>query len=95
MLSNSWNSQDTCATSTLTFDTSKQGSRGCMLQVTRGVEDVWAPPGGASISTAAAAEGVVVASCTHFKVSQHTWALHALQGGPKVSQHPPLAHAVY
>ena len=50
-----------------------------MLQVARGVEDVWAPPGGASISTAAAAEGVVVASCTHLKVSQTHLAHHIHQ----------------
>ncbi|DBA93331.1 TPA: hypothetical protein ACH3X2_003608 [Trebouxia sp. C0005] len=36
-------------------------------QVWRGGEDIWMPPGGASISTAAAADGIAVASCTHFK----------------------------
>ncbi|KAL0033688.1 hypothetical protein WJX77_000833 [Trebouxia sp. C0004] len=36
-------------------------------QVWRCGEDVWMPPGGASISTAAAADATVVASCTHFK----------------------------
>lgn len=58
----------------------------CARQVVRGAEDVWAPPGGASISTAAVAEGVVVASCTHFKVQlphilpffQFTSVLHSL-----------------
>ena len=39
------------------------------MQVLQCGEDVWMPSGGASISTAAAADNVVVASCTHFKVS--------------------------
>ena len=42
--------------------------QGPVLQGWRGGEDVWMPPGGASISTAAAADSTVVASCTHFKV---------------------------
>lgn len=42
--------------------------QGPVLQVWRGGEDIWMPPGGASISTAAAADGIAVASCTHFKV---------------------------
>ncbi len=49
-------------------NTSLVNTSEAVWQVMRGGEDVWMPPGGASISTAAAAEGVVVASCTHFKV---------------------------